>query len=295
MDDVEYTKADIFIHQLNLADRHNICLCNPCHEREQAAKIIQQLHRSFFQNNYVKSKYKPAFLKNDMDEEKTQEKNVKNKHKYIVDDDFKKHLRGETELSGSIIDGYMELITQRSVENSGYNKVFAFSTYFYEKYLRSGHKGVKRWTKNLNLWEFDIILMPVHIQITEKKAHWSLAVIDFRKRALFYYDSLEDQIEKSENCLEILQEYLEHEFSDKHGKELNIEYPRINVNNIPWQQNNYDCGVFLCKFAEFITRDASISFSQMEMPDFRQQMERELCNGVLDSGFVHLTLSQQYY
>lgn len=35
------------------------------------------------------------------------------------------------------------------------------------------------------------------------------------------------------------------------------------VPNLPLQQNSHDCGVFACKYAEYITRRAAISFTQV--------------------------------
>jgi len=35
------------------------------------------------------------------------------------------------------------------------------------------------------------------------------------------------------------------------------------VQDIPQQMNGSDCGMFACKFAEYVTRDARITFSQV--------------------------------
>lgn len=35
------------------------------------------------------------------------------------------------------------------------------------------------------------------------------------------------------------------------------------VENIPLQENYYDCGVFACKYAEFISRRAPLTFTQV--------------------------------
>jgi len=35
------------------------------------------------------------------------------------------------------------------------------------------------------------------------------------------------------------------------------------MQDIPQQMNGSDCGMFACKFAEYITRDARITFSQV--------------------------------
>jgi len=37
--------------------------------------------------------------------------------------------------------------------------------------------------------------------------------------------------------------------------------------DIPQQMNGSDCGMFACKFAEYVTRDARITFSQVTDTD----------------------------
>ena len=40
-------------------------------------------------------------------------------------------------------------------------------------------------------------------------------------------------------------------------------YEKVNVKNIPNQMNGSDCGMFACKFAEYISRNADITFTQV--------------------------------
>jgi Ulp1 family protease len=61
------------------------------------------------------------------------------------------------------------------------------------------------------------------------------------------------------------------------GTPLNSkEWSFINVTNIPIQKNSYDCGVFLCTYAEYLARDAVFNFSQAHMLSFRQLIAYEL-------------------
>jgi len=49
-----------------------------------------------------------------------------------------------------------------------------------------------------------------------------------------------------------------------------------NFQKIPQQMNENDCGVFACKFAEYICRAADISFTQEDIPYFRHKMVYEI-------------------
>lgn len=48
------------------------------------------------------------------------------------------------------------------------------------------------------------------------------------------------------------------------------------LKDIPRQMNGSDCGMFACKFAEYLSRDADITFGQEEMPYFRDRMVYEI-------------------
>jgi sentrin-specific protease 1 len=39
---------------------------------------------------------------------------------------------------------------------------------------------------------------------------------------------------------------------------------KVNVKDIPKQMNGSDCGMFACKFAEYLSRNAAISFTQVK-------------------------------
>lgn len=50
---------------------------------------------------------------------------------------------------------------------------------------------------------------------------------------------------------------------------------------IPQQETNSDCGMFTCKYADYISRGQPITFSQQHMPLFRKKMVWELLHQCL--------------
>jgi sentrin-specific protease 1 len=48
------------------------------------------------------------------------------------------------------------------------------------------------------------------------------------------------------------------------------------LQDIPQQMNGSDCGMFSCMYAEFICRNADITFTQEDMPYFRRKMVYEI-------------------
>lgn len=64
-----------------------------------------------------------------------------------------------------------------------------------------GHVAIKRWTKKIDIFSFDLVLIPVHLGM-----HWCLATIDLKQKGVFYYDSMGGD---NEPCLHALLKYLQ--------------------------------------------------------------------------------------
>ncbi|XP_071668465.1 sentrin-specific protease 2 isoform X2 [Patagioenas fasciata] len=173
-------------------------------------------------------------------------------------------------LNDEIINFYMSLLVERN-KKEGYPSVHAFSTFFYPKLISEGYKAVRRWTRGVDLFKQDIVLVPIHLRV-----HWALAVIDVRKKTIKYFDSM---AQKGSKICDTLFRYLQEESREKRNQELSIsEWTLHNMepHEIPQQTNGSDCGVFTCKFADYISRDKPITFTQNNMPYFRKKMVWEI-------------------
>ena len=83
-------------------------------------------------------------------------------------------LKGLNWLNDNIINFYMNLICDRSLKKKtdAQNKVHTFSTFFYPKLIKDGYSTIlKRWTRKIDIFSFNLILVPIHINL-----HWTLAV-----------------------------------------------------------------------------------------------------------------------
>ncbi|KAM5277351.1 sentrin-specific protease 2 isoform 2-T2 [Hipposideros larvatus] len=173
-------------------------------------------------------------------------------------------------LNDEVINFYMNLLVERN-KKQGYPALHAFSTFFYPKLKSGGYQAVKRWTKGVNLFEQELILVPIH-----RKVHWSLVVIDLRRKCLKYLDSMG---QKGHRICEILLQYLQDESKTKRNIDLNLlEWTHYSMkpHEIPQQLNGSDCGMFTCKYADYISRDKPIAFTQHQMPLFRKKMVWEI-------------------
>lgn len=69
-----------------------------------------------------------------------------------------------------VINFYMNLLVERSADPK-LPSVNTLNTFFYPKLCSSGYSAVRRWTKKMDIFSKDILLVPVHLGV-----HWCLSV-----------------------------------------------------------------------------------------------------------------------
>ncbi|KZC05881.1 PREDICTED: sentrin-specific protease 1-like [Dufourea novaeangliae] len=176
-------------------------------------------------------------------------------------------------LNDEVINFYMNLLIARSTHNR-YPKVHAMNTFFYPKLITGGHTSLKRWTRKIDIFAQDLLVVPIHLGI-----HWCMSIIDFRNKSICYYDSMGGNNPK---CLSALRQYLEDESLDKKKQTYDTSNWKLEcAKNIPQQMNGSDCGVFSCMFAEYICANKKITFTQQDMPYFRNKMVYEILKSKL--------------
>ncbi|XP_073707657.1 sentrin-specific protease 2 isoform X1 [Garra rufa] len=176
-------------------------------------------------------------------------------------------------LNDEVINFYMNLVMSRSEQEVGNRKVYSFSTFLFPKLHNGGHAAVRRWTKAVDLFLYDIILVPLHLGV-----HWSLAVVDFKSKSVRSYDSMG---QRHDDICDMILLYLKEELKVKKGKDLDTSkwtLSSLRPSEIPQQKNGSDCGVFVCKYADYISRGRNLTFRQNHMPYFRKAMIWEILN-----------------
>ncbi|CAN6468104.1 unnamed protein product [Victoria cruziana] len=180
-------------------------------------------------------------------------------------------------LNDEVINLYLELLKEREIRNpKQFLRCHFFNTFFYKKLIGgSGYdfKAVRRWTTQKKigyaLIECDKIFVPIHREI-----HWCLAVINVREQKFQYLDSLGG---RDYQVLKLLARYLSDEVKDKNDKVMDFtSWEKEFVADLPEQQNGWDCGVFMIKYADFYSRGLELSFSQVDMPYFRRRTVKEI-------------------
>ncbi|KAE8711927.1 Ubiquitin-like-specific protease 1A [Hibiscus syriacus] len=181
-------------------------------------------------------------------------------------------------LNDEVINLYLELLKEReNREPKKFLKCHFFNTFFYKKLVNpdSGYnyKGVKRWTSRRKLgyclWDCDKIFVPIH-----KDIHWCLAVINKKDQKFQYLDSLKG---KDPYVLRALGKYFVEEVKDKSGENIDISsWEQEYVDDLPAQENGFDCGMFMLKYIDFYSRGLSLCFDQEHMSYFRLRTAKEI-------------------
>ncbi|XP_029982888.1 sentrin-specific protease 2 [Sphaeramia orbicularis] len=181
-------------------------------------------------------------------------------------------------LNDEVMNFYLSLVMERSSQ-AGRLKVYAFSTFFFPKLgsggggQPGGHAAVKRWTKAVDLFVCDLVLVPLHLGV-----HWAMAVIDLKSKTVRSYDSMGN---RHDDVCDLLLLYLKEEHRVKKGRDLDVTkwtIGSLKASEIPQQKNGSDCGVFACKYADYISKGQPLSFKQCHMPLFRKLMIWEILN-----------------
>ncbi|KAJ7955108.1 ubiquitin-like-specific protease ESD4 [Quillaja saponaria] len=187
-------------------------------------------------------------------------------------------LRPGAWLNDEVINLYLELLKEREKrEPQKFLKCHFFNTFFYKKLVsgRNGYdfKSVRRWTSQrklgYSLIECDKIFVPIH-----KEIHWCLAIINKKDEKLQYLDSLKGTDTK---VLRVLARYIADEVKDKSGQDIDVSsWEQEFVEDLPEQENGYDCGMFMIKYADFYSRGLGLCFNQEHMPYFRLRTAKEI-------------------
>ncbi|ORY20376.1 cysteine proteinase [Rhizoclosmatium globosum] len=183
-------------------------------------------------------------------------------------------------LNDEVLDEYGRLIMERSLKHGSdtgfhYSKIHIHSCFFFTTLSKQGYKNVARWSKSFNTFDLDLLLFPIHTT-----NHWSLGVVDFKKKSIEYYDSFGRE---NPAFFKLTREYLRSEWLSKKCKGAFPDriWKAQCRRDIPRQSNSWDCGLFVCRYMECLSRNGSWDFAQNDMSFIRRRILLEICCGEL--------------
>ena len=177
-------------------------------------------------------------------------------------------------LNDAVISAYIQLVADRSKADNN-PKVCALNTVFYSMFGSLGYDSVRQFTKKLDIFKYDLVMFPIHLG-----NHWALVVVDTFQLTATYYDSKIGP-GTTDAPAHIIVKFLEKEYKEKKGQEMGFNFTVQWDKTAPQQTNGYDCGVYVCIFAEQLARDETLSVNPDDVPAFRKQMVWEIVNNRL--------------
>lgn len=176
-------------------------------------------------------------------------------------------------LNDEVIHYFFSVLAKRdealSAAHPGRKRSHFFMSFFFTKLFDEGctnkytYGNVKRWTRNVpgkDIFALDKIFLPCNINMM----HWTCVVIYMQEKRIQFYDSMGGDGKHYTNGL---MRYLKDEWASKKGGELpDLDKWTIvgTEPEVPRQRNGYDCGVFTCMFADFLSMDRPLTFDQTD-------------------------------
>ncbi|EHA98415.1 Sentrin-specific protease 3 [Heterocephalus glaber] len=162
-------------------------------------------------------------------------------------------LYGQNWLNDQVMNTYGDLVMDTVPE-----KVLFFNSFFYDKLHTKGYDGVKRWTKNVDIFNKELLLIPIHLEV-----HWSLIFVDVRQGTITYFDS---QRTLNRHCPKHIAKYLQAEAVKKDQLDFPQGWKGSFKMNVARQNNDSDCGTSVLQHCKHLALSQPFSFTQQDMP-----------------------------
>nr|XP_041568205.1 sentrin-specific protease 3 [Taeniopygia guttata] len=185
--------------------------------------------------------------------------------RHVLTMDDLQTLYGPNWLNDQVMNMYGDLVMDAVPD-----KVHFFNSFFYDKLRTRGYEGVQRWTKNVDIFGKELLLIPIHLEV-----HWSLVAVDVGRRTITYFDS---QRTLNRRCPKHICRYLQAEADKKERPDFREGWRGAFKMNVARQNNDSDCGAFVLQYCKFLALGRPFSFTQQDMPHLRRLMYKELCH-----------------
>ena len=176
-------------------------------------------------------------------------------------------------LNDEVIDQYMHLLDSR---NPTFYRVLGSTVW--RKLSRDGFEGLKKWhvVQSIDLNTLRAVTFPCNIL----NNHWRLCVVNVDQKRLEIWDSMSstaiDQIDRENFAA--MRAFVEG-IAEAEGITSNWSELKMSV---PQQTNCDDCGIFVCKNADFLSDGWSLKVKQVHITYFRKRMMLELVKCCVD-------------
>ena len=141
-----------------------------------------------------------------------------------------------------------------------------------------------RVIRNCDIFELHYIFVPMNM----RNSHWGISVIDMKEREVKYIDSYHDNgrlvyqnLERP--ILDGLVHFSKKEWACRHQCQFDETWKQIpcSVTSSPRQENGFDCGVFVCVFADLLSPGHNLDITQNDLRFSRQKIAESILSNLL--------------
>ena len=127
------------------------------------------------------------------------------------------------------------------------------------------YQNVASWTNSIDFFNTNSFFFPIN----RHNSHWTLVHIDMVGRTISYYDSMNGQSD-AENYCPMFRRWL-CDAADKRDAPLNLVALgwRDTCAVCPKQTNSYDCGVYVIKGIEQLSKGLTLKHYEQDIANFR--------------------------
>ena len=211
----------------------------------------------------------------------------------VIDDNDRQSLYGQKTqdednyLSNFVIEAYLQLIASKGMSQG--TKVEFLGWESFEKGFSKG--SVQEYLKGkAPLMEQDIVLVPCNPGLSK---HWFLLVVLPKEKQILVLDSKAAPFTKPSTVNAVAKMWRILQEIDNRIDANRWLFATNTPKDVPQQQNNYDCGVFLCFFARSLVLQSAVP--RNSVPAFRCHMIVELHEQELINFTVPSIQANQYY
>ena len=181
-------------------------------------------------------------------------------------------------LDDLVINAYLKLL------NAQFSHSYMYSTYFHQAFTEGGFERVENYYRRDDVLSFSTIFIPVH-----HGSHWFL--ITFNGKELISFDPYnypgangikkEKLLEENKQFHRSILTKLKYNYFEPLYKKYNRICESIEITvklppEIPAQENNHDCGVFLLSFTKYLVLKTPFNFGTADMIFIRETIRKEL-------------------
>jgi len=201
-------------------------------------------------------------------------------------------LDGENYLNDVVIEFYLHYIVDQILPKAYHRRptpsVYIFSSFFFEKmlnlkrdpvkdnhYLKERYESVKKWTDNVDIFEYDFLILPIF-----KDQHWNLAIICYpgnlvsdeidlttdKRCCILFMDSM-GKFKNITKYSRLLLNFVQSELMERKMVDKTISTQQMPVFNppTPQQPNENDCGLFLLHNAQKFLENPAVIFGKKRL------------------------------